>query len=178
MTSSRADAVVGATWNCGICSSQIGGSFLPADERCNQREDEGDREHHQNRNNDGRRREALETAQQHSRLHDPFLNHGAHMTGWFRERSDGAHSQAMMAVTTGVDSCDQRLDEGDMVGAETCAVPSVSRIPSIAWRYRAPPAASCRTRGGAVFHPARNRAQATASAHRGDGVVRAGGLDS
>jgi hypothetical protein len=47
---------------------QMGG--LPADERCNQREDEGDREPQQDRDNDNRRREVLETAQQHSRL--PF----------------------------------------------------------------------------------------------------------
>jgi hypothetical protein len=49
-------------------TSWSGRVSLPADKRRYQRKDEGDREHQHNRDNDGRRREALETAQQHSRL--------------------------------------------------------------------------------------------------------------
>ena len=77
---------------------------LSSDERCNQREDEGNREHQHDRDNDGRCREALETAKPHSRLHVLLINHRARMTRCLIGRCDVAHSWAMRAVTLGVDS--------------------------------------------------------------------------
>ena len=93
---------------------------LLADERRDQREDEGDREQQRHGDNDGRGRQTHEIAQQHSRLHVPLINYGAPMTGYFCRRSDVAHWSAMTAVTLGVDSL--RSTAGEHAGRRCTGV--------------------------------------------------------